>query len=92
MKHLVHFQREIRRYRYARPVQGKDVNERQGPVKKSDHLMDLMRYQALMKLPYVPPSRRPGWGQGDCSGMFGKVEKRREKRDAAARAASMNCL
>lgn len=62
MSHLIHFHRERKRYRWPRPPSDKDLVERQGPIKKHDHLMDDWRYGAMARLEYVPPEERPHWG------------------------------
>ncbi len=86
MRHLNHFLREIRRYRWPRPPIGKDLVEKAGPIKKDDHLMDTLRYGALSKLQYVPPEQRPGWGANPRLKRsiedFRKRKKRKKEREA----------
>lgn len=91
MRHLVHFQREIRRYRWPKQKPDKDVNESQGPVKKDDHLMDLLRYGALMNLRYVAPAARPRWSRGDYNPGFDRLRKRKARRARDRRRNAMDC-
>ena len=92
MEHCVHWQREIRRYRYPRAMPGRDINEKQGPVKKDDHLMDLTRYAALSNLKYVDPSYRPAWARGDTkTTLYQRLRRRKAKRQRNATASAKDC-
>lgn len=91
MRHLIHFQREIRRYRYPRAPDGKDVSEKVGPIKKSDHLMDVLRYLALMNPQYVPPQRRPEWAKG-ATGLMKRLKDRKAAQHNRAETEATNCL
>ena len=90
MGHLYHFQREIRRYRYPRPTDGKSINERTGPVQKDDHLMDLIRYAALMGCEPVPARLRPPWARG-AADPFQRLERRKKRRRKRQRKQAMDC-
>ena len=91
MSHLVHFQREVRRYRWPKQRPDKDVNESQGPVKKDDHLMDLIRYGALLNLRWVAPINRPRWSRGDDNPVFNRLKKRKGRRQRDKRRRAMDC-
>jgi hypothetical protein len=91
MRHLIHWQREIRRYRWPRRKDDRDIVEAQGPTKKDDHLMDLIRYAALSNLSYVPPENRPSWGKPGRSPILNKIKKRRARRRAKAYRDALDC-
>lgn len=60
MANCVNFLREIARYRYPRPKEDKDVieNKTKGPMRKQDHLMDDLRYLAMMNPIYIMPPQK----------------------------------
>ncbi len=60
MSNCTNFLREIARYRYPRPKEDKDVveNKTRGPMRKADHLMDDVRYLAMMNPIYIQPPQK----------------------------------
>jgi phage terminase large subunit-like protein len=92
MANCHHFVREIRRLRYKRPTKDKSVDEKRGTVERDDHLMDLIRYAALMRLSFVPPHQRPPWAHGEAvMNKFAKLKRRKARRAARDRKKAFDC-